>query len=142
MVINRKPTGRASSMPSGLLKGGIYALCGTLVLSAALAKLVDMEMIPQDKIGYGIMVLLLLCAFYGANTACGKIKRQYLLVSAISAAVYFVILLSITALFFGGRYSGVGVTAILVLCGSLLAAFVRAGKGEGRKRRKKQVRNS
>ena len=136
MVINRKPTGRASSMPAGLLTGGICALAGTLVLSAVLAKLVDMETIPQNKIGYGIMLLLLACAFLGANVACGKIKRQYLMVSVISAGIYFVVLLCITALFFGGQYSGVGVTAILVLGGSLLAAFARSGKGEGRKRRK------
>lgn len=141
MVINRKPTGRASSMPMGILIGGICALAGTLVLSAALAKLVDMEIIPQDKIGYGIMALLLLCAFFGANAACGRIKRQYLIVCAISAVVYFATLICITALFFGGQYSGVGVTAILVLCGSLLAAFARSGKGEGRKRRKTRARN-
>ena len=141
MVINHKPTGRAASMPAGLLAGGICALAGTLVLSAILAKLVDMEVIPQDKIGYGIMVLLLLCAFLGANVACGRIKRQYLIVSAISAGIYFVVLICITALFFGGEYSGVGVTAMLVLCGSLLAAFARSGKGEGRKRRKTRVRN-
>lgn len=128
-------------MPAGLLAGGICALAGTLVLSAILAKLVDMEVIPQDKIGYGIMVLLLLCAFLGANVACGRIKRQYLIVSAISAGIYFVVLICITALFFGGEYSGVGVTAMLVLCGSLLAAFARSGKGEGRKRRKTRAQN-
>lgn len=111
-------------------------MCGTLVLSAVLAKLVDMEKIPQDKIGYGIMVLLLVCAFAGANVSCSKIKRQYLIVSAISAVIYFAMLLCITALFFGGQYSGVGVTAILILCGSLLAAFAKSGKGEGKKRRK------
>ena len=138
MVINRKPTGLASSMPAGLLAGGICALGGTLVISAIIAKLVDMETIPQDKIGYGIMVLLLVCAFLGANVACGKIKRQYLIVSAISAGIYFVILLSITALFFGGQFSGVGVTALLVLCGSLLAALARSRR-EGRKRRKKRL---
>lgn len=136
MVINRKPTGRAASMPAGLLAGGICSLTGTLVLSAVLAKLVDIEKVPQDKIGYGIMVLLLVCAFLGANIACGRIKRQYLVVSAISAGIYFLILICITALFFGGQYSGIGVTAILVLCGSVLAAFARSGKGERRKRRK------
>lgn len=136
MVINRKPTGRASSMPAGLLAGGICALTGTVVLSAILAKLVDMERITQDKIGYGIMVLLLVCAFLGANVACGRIKRQYLIVSAISAGIYFTVLICITALFFGGQYNGVGVTAMLVLCGSLLAAFARSGREEGRKRRK------
>lgn len=128
-------------MPAGLLIGGVCALGGTLVLSAVLAKLVDIETIPQDKIGYGIMVLLLVCAFLGANVACGKIKRQYLIVSVISAGIYFAVLISITALFFGGQYSGVGVTAILVLCGSLLAALARSGKGEGRKRRKIRPRN-
>ena len=136
MIINRKATGRASSMPIGVLAGGACALAGTMLTSAVLAKLVDMEIIPQDKIGYGIMVLLLLCAFLGANEACRRVKRQYLIVSAISAGFYYSMLLSVTALFFGGQYSGMGVTAVLVLCGSLLAVFLRSGNREGRKRRK------
>ena len=136
MIINRKATGRASSMPIGVLAGGACAFAGTMLTSAVLAKLVDMEIIPQDKIGYGIMVLLLLCAFLGANKACRRVKRQYLIVSAISAGFYYSMLLSVTALFFGGQYSGMGVTAVLVLCGSLLAVFLRSGNREGRKRRK------
>ena len=136
MIINRKATGRASSMPIGVLAGGAWAFAGTMLTSAVLAKLVDMEIIPQDKIGYGIMVLLLLCAFLGANEACRRVKRQYLIVSAISAGFYYSMLLSVTALFFGGQYSVMGVTAVLVLCGSLLAVFLRSGNREGRKRRK------
>ena len=136
MIINRKATGRASSMPIGVLAGGTCAFAGTMLTSAVLAKLVDMEIIPQDKIGYGIMVLLLLCAFLGANEACRRVKRQYLIVSAISAGFYYSMLLSVTALFFGGQYSGMGVTAVLVLCGSLLAVFLRSGNREGIKRRK------
>ena len=136
MIINRKATGRASSMPIGVLAGGACAFAGTMLTSAVLAKLVDMEIIPQDKIGYGIMVLLLLCAFLGANEACRRVKRQYLIVSAISAGFYYSMLLSVTALFFGGQYSGMGVTAVLVLCGSLLTVFLRSGNREGRKRRK------
>ena len=136
MIINRKATGRASSMPIGVLAGGACAFAGTMLTSAVLAKLVDMEIIPQDKIGYGIMALLLLCAFLGANEACRRVKRQYLIVSAISAGFYYSMLLSVTALFFGGQYSGMGVTAVLVLCGSLLAVFLRSGNREGRKRRK------
>ena len=136
MIINRKATGRASSMPIGVLAGGACAFAGTMLTSAVLAKLVDMEIIPQDKIGYGIMVLLLLCAFLGANEACRRVKRQYLIVSAISAGFYYSMLFSVTALFFGGQYSGMGVTAVLVLCGSLLAVFLRSGNREGRKRRK------
>ncbi len=123
-------------MPIGVLAGGACAFAGTMLTSAVLAKLVDMEIIPQDKIGYGIMVLLLLCAFLGANEACRRVKRQYLIVSAISAGFYYSMLLSVTALFFGGQYSGMGVTAVLVLCGSLLAVFLRSGNREGRKRRK------
>lgn len=137
MVVNQKTTGRASSMAAGILTGGSSALIGTLLMSAILAKLIDAELISQDKIGYGIMVILIGCAFLGASIASAKIKRQYLLVSGLSAVVYFLILLSISALFFGGQYSGVGVTALLVICGSLLAAIARSRKKEGRKRRKK-----
>ena len=41
MVVNRKPTGRAMSMPGGLALGALFSVGATLVLTAVLAKLVE-----------------------------------------------------------------------------------------------------
>ncbi len=134
MVANQKITVRASSMPAGLAVGGCVSLGTTLLLAAGLAKLVDMEILAWENIGYGIMLLLLLSSFLGAMTAFARIKRQRLLVCLVSGGIYLALLLSITALFFGGQYEAVGVTALLVLGGSGAAALLGlcGGKGRGR----------
>ncbi len=141
MVINRKPTGRATTIPIGLLTGGIVALLSTLALTALLAKLMEREILPAEKIGYGVMLMLLASAFLGSAIACKRVKRQYLLTAGLSGAVYVLLLMSITALFFGGQYSAVGVTILLVSCGSLLAAMLFSREGKGRKNRKPKIKN-
>lgn len=137
MVVNRKVTGTASSMPTGLAIGGCASLGITLTLAAILAKMVDKEIVAQENIGYGVMILLMLAASAGAWTAARKIKRQRLMVCALSGAIYMGILFSITALFFGGQYEAVGVTTLLVMGGSITAATVGTGEKRGVKGRKK-----
>lgn len=141
MVLNQKPTGRASSMPTGLLFGAMVSLGITLLAAALIAKLVSAEYIEESGIGYGIMAALLGASFAGALLASGKIKRQRLLVCALSGLLYFLILLGITALFFGGQYEAVGVTGILVMGGALLAALTGGGASRGGKRRKRKIAN-
>lgn len=141
MVTNRKPSGRAATIPIGLLTGGIAALISTLALTALLAKLMEGEILSEGNIGYGVMIMLLISAFLGSTIACKRVKRQFLMTAALSGVVYILLLLSITALFFGGQYSGVGVTVLLVCCGSLLAAMVFSRGGKGRKIRKSKVKN-
>lgn len=136
MVVNQKVTGKAISMPMGLLLGSGVSMGITLVAAAVLAKLLDSERLALENIGYGIEVTLILASFCGAMAACGKIKRQRLVVCGVSGALYLCILLAITALFFGGQYETVWLTAILILAGSGGAALLGL-RGEGKGRRKK-----
>lgn len=136
MVSNKKITGRATSLPAGLAIGAGCSLAATLILTALLAKLVESETLPVERVGYGIMVLLIVSAFAGAMVAFGRIKRQRVLVCIASGGIYFAMLLSVTALFFGGQYSGVGTTALLVLAGSGTAALLGLRQGRGAKRTK------
>lgn len=144
MVVNQKPTGLASSIPGALCIGGVVSTLATVLIAALLAKLVDAEIIAESKIGYGVMTLLLASAIVGSTTACRKAKRRFLLVSALSGVTYLCILLSITALFFGGQYSAVGVTALLVFGGSLLPVFLRKEWKNGAQatKRKRKIRYS
>lgn len=141
MTMNQKPTGLASPMPGGLAQGGMVSLGMTLILCAVLAKLLDSQMLPQENTGYGIMIIVVLSAWSGAAFASGRIRRRILMVCALSGVIYYGILLSITALFFGGRYSGAGETALLVICGSMLAFLLRIPHKSGVKRRKVKIRN-
>lgn len=141
MTNNRRVTGKATSMPMGLLTGGAGSLLSTIVLAGILAKLLEKAYISQENTGYGVMIILLVSAYVGAAISSGRIKRQRLLVCLLSGAVYFVILLSITALFFGGQYDAVAVTGLLVLCGCMAAALLHPGEKRGGKRKKIKLPN-
>ena len=137
MITNGKPTGRAMSMPTGIAVGTLTSTAITILGCFLLAKTVQNGFLKQESIGYGILFLLLLASFLGACTARGKIKRRNLMVCMLSGLIYFLLLLSITALFFGGQYNGTGVTALLILCGSATAAMTSGGKRKSRLKTKK-----
>ena len=134
MVANRKVTGKASSMPAGLAMAGGLSMAVTLVLSVALAKLLDSGSLGEGSVGYGALVILLLSSGLGAWLATVKIKRRRLAVCMASGALYYILLICVTALFFGGQYTGMGVTALAVAGGCLTVCLLGAGQGRGRKR--------
>lgn len=141
MTVNQKPSGRASSIPMGLLTGALVSLAITMLLAALAAKLTLAEITEESHIGYYVIIILMTASFFGTHTACSKIKRQRLMVCLLSGVVFFLLLMSITALFFGGQYEAVGVTAVLVFGGSMLAAMTNSNWGRGRKQRKTRRRN-
>jgi len=112
------------SAAAGLALGGGVSLLITLLSAAVLAWMVDKERLAWEKIGYGIMVTLLLASMLGARFAYSRVKRQPLLICALSGVVYLGLLLSITALFFGGQYDGAVITSVLILGGSLAAGLL------------------
>lgn len=136
MVMNRKVTGTASSMPAGLAAGAILSAAFTVLGALIAAHLISKEIIGQDKIGYCSMIILLIASFTGSSIACGKIKRRRLLVSGISCLIYYAMLLAATALFFDGIYEGMGVTVLLIICGSAFSVITGSkGQGSGSRRR-------
>lgn len=141
MTVNQKVTGTASSIPVGLALGTLTSL-GVTVLGAALtAWLILRGSIPEDWVGYGAMVILLLSSAAGAAVATERIKRLRAQIGLAAGALYYGCLLAMTALFFGGIYRGMGVTALMVLCGSALVILLaprgrnRAGCRKRKKRR-------
>lgn len=141
MVANLKPTGRASSMPGGLIFGAAVSITITVIAAALLAWLINREVVSQSSIGYGIIGLLLMSSFTGSMASFARIKRQRMLVCLAAGGIYFGILLACTALFFGGQYSGVGVTALVVAAGALSAALLGLRAGKGRKNKKIKLPN-
>ena len=129
MQVNQKPTGRAMSVSGGLALGALWSTAVTVVLSAVLAKAVDLRWISMEKIGYGVMFLLAAAAYTGAMVSCGKIKHQMLVICFASGAIYWGILLSLTGIFFGGQYEAVAETGLMILCGCGLAVLTAGGIG-------------
>lgn len=136
MVVNQKRTGTASSIPGGLAWGALVGLLITIGGSALIAKLTDCGILQENKIGYGVMIMLIVSAYADAVLSWVKIKRRRAMVCALSGCLYMLILLAITALFFGGQYSAVGETALLILCGSVLAMLpaLKGNRGQGRRK--------
>lgn len=135
MVTKNKATGRASSLPGGLAWGAAVSLGLTLMGSALVAFLVDRGTMGVDGIGYGALVILVISSLGGAWVAWKKIKRLRLQVCLISGGIYYFMLLGMTILFFGGQFCGMGVTALMVACGSILPILGGFSKGRGGKHR-------
>ena len=140
MSVHQKATGRASSVWAGLAAGVTVSVVVTLLMTALTALLLDRERVAWETVGYWILSGIMLSAFLGAVTACRRIRRQKLMITAMSGLAYFAVLLSITALFFGGQYEAVGVTALLVAGGSGCAALLEMGRGTGTVRGKRRKR--
>lgn len=138
MVVNKKVTGKSKPMAVGLTMGTAISLAVTLLGAAVMANLVLSEKLAEEAIGYGAMVILLLASTLGAWISAGLVKRRWMVVCLGAGGCYYLMLLSITALFFGGQYQGMGVTALLVLggCGAVGLLGLRGDKS-GRKKAKK-----
>ena len=136
MTVNQKVTGTAASMPVGIAMGCAVSLLITAAGSILVAKLISDEVLVDTAIGYGAMIILLLAAALGATISAAKVKRLRLQVCLLTGVAYYGALLAVTALFFGGQYQGMGVTALLVLAGTGSAALMNIREKKPRKYRK------
>ena len=136
MTINRKVTGTASAMPTGLAMGVMTAMAIMLTGTLMASMMIHKEILQWGHSGYAVMFILILSSLIGASVAARKVKRRRLLSCMVSGGIYYLILLAITGLFFGGKYSGVGETGLLILCGSTLGFLMKyPGKPEIKRRK-------
>lgn len=135
--MSKKGNAKAVALPAGigigLGVGLIITLIGAVLLTFALAG----ETMSVETIGYGIMVVLFIAAFLSSMVATWCIKHRKMQVSLITAGAFFLILLAMNALFFGGQYQGVGASLIVVAIAGTAAAFIGSGGGKSAKRRAK-----
>lgn len=138
MTINRKVTGTAVSMPMGVGIGCGITMILTLLGAGVVAKLIAEEILQETAIGYGAMATILLASICGSMIAVNKVKKRKLQVSLMVGAGYFLLLLAMTALFFGGQYQGMGVTALLVFAGSGTVILLETREKKSSKFRKRR----
>ena len=140
MKTANKVKGTAVSMPVGVATGTLVSLLTTGGASGLLTWLILNGKAPEASTGYITMGILLMSTILGTLLSAAKIKRRWMLVSCITGMLYFLALLSCTAIFFGGNYQGVGVSALVVLVGSLLTGFVGLKREKGHSRGVKKYR--
>ena len=131
----KKSAGKAVSVPRGLFLSLAANVTIVIVGSAVIAILLNHKSITWNSTGYWIMSMLILAAFVGAKIAVSSIKTQRHLISLMSGLLFWMFLMCMTALFFGGHYYSFFETGILIISGSLAAALLHNPK-TGRNRRK------
>ena len=134
-----KPNVRTSmSVPIGLLQGGACSLLTIGIICGFFAKLIDGGILPANAMNYGTTTALLCASILGAWITCARIREKPLLICLLSAGVSFLTLIVIRILFFEGGFHRIGVTALLLLGGSLIPALlVSRGRGVRKKNHKK-----
>ena len=136
MKISSGRNGRTVSMAAGIAWGTGIAMGLTCLMSLLVSVLVDRGILGEYAIGYGAMVILLVASISGAVAAKKRIRRRNILVVMVTGLCYFLCLLSMTALLFGGQYQGIGVTGLVILGGSGTVALMGMNdktRGKGRR---------
>ena len=122
------------SVPVCVTVGAISCLLVTMLGALLLAYMVGNETFGVAGIGIGSMLVLLLSTVLGCWIARALNKEKQLLVCGLTALVFYLSLISITAVFFDGIYTGMGLTALVILFGvggSLLVGLrKKAGKSK------------
>lgn len=138
MNIKAKRTGTASSIPAGILFAAFVSIIITVSVSAIIAYCINRETINWEQAGYLIMGMLLLSSFVGGKCAYGVVKRQRVMVATMAGVLYWALLLSFTALFFGGDYSAILETAGIIGAGCVTSVLIPAGKSGKQSQRAKR----
>jgi len=132
MAAKHKSSGRGISVPVGIAIGAAISIAVVLIGALGIAYLVIRETVPIDGAGIGAMVIITLAAALGASIANMLTKQNRLLVCGVTALVFFLILLSINAIFFDGMYTGIGLTALMVLLGAGVSLLPGMRKKSGK----------
>ena len=129
MRVGGKSRGMKSKANSILIGIGA-SVAVTLIITAIIAYLVSSETLGQAAIGTVRYAVILIATAVGAYAASGILKMNRILVSSITAAGYFLVLLLCNVLAFGGEFSGFWITFLMVLIGlgiSLLPIMHKKG---------------
>ncbi len=140
--MRKKRSGKAYGMPAGIGIGILSAVGIMLLGVAAVTALIAGERLELDAFGFGVMVVLFLSGLIGAAAATAVVKRRRMQVSFLTGVGFFLVLLGMNALFFGGQYQGMLTTAGLIIAGCGIAAVVssREAMAKNRRRRKPAYR--
>ena len=132
MAVKQKISGKGLSIPAGIVFGVFAALAFAMLGALLLALLVMKETVPMSGIGVGAMVIVFAAAVFGCWLASVLTNGKKLLVCALTGIAFFLILLSITAVFFDGVFEGIGISAVLILLGTGVSVLFGLRKKSGK----------
>lgn len=138
MVVNRKPSGTAKSMPVGLAIGWIVETLVTAATCMLLAILILNGRAGWGAMGYSATGALLLSSYLGAAISCKLVGRQKIMVCALSGAIYLCTLLLAALLLFGGKLDSMWLPALLAVGGTALACLLHGTEKQVKTRRRRR----
>lgn len=123
-------TGRAPSIGKGVMKGLGRATAWTLMASMATAWMVDREIMKLEHTGYAAMAILLVCGLFLGKQAAPVTAKERLIGAAAGTGLYYLCLLLVNWLFFGGVTKGLWIMLLILLMGTALGSIQpRRGRG-------------
>lgn len=140
MNAKKVQTGRTRSVPIGVLTGLAAGLIVTAIAAAICAAMMSKETIPE-KGGMTALVILLLGSVTSAWIAFAAVRQKRMQVCLLSGVCYYGLLIGCTALFFGGQYQSMGVTAVVVFVGCMTAALPALRQKKSRQKIGKKYRS-
>lgn len=124
MKVRRRKSEKEISVPREIAEGVLIAIVVNLLGAGITAWLISSEKLPETATGYGALAIVILASFLGAVVAAKRTQRQRMVICLIAGGAYFILLLAATALFFDGRFSNVGGTALAVIAGCCTAGLL------------------
>ena len=121
----KKAKGTAMAIPIGVLWGAIISLLITIIAALMLTWLTLNGITDQEKLGYSIMVSILLATMIGSFVSSTLVKRRKLLICWVTGMAYYITLLGINALFLGRNFQGVIAEGLLITAGSLISGILQ-----------------
>lgn len=118
-----------STMPGILSAGAVVSVVIMLAGASICATLILGGTIKESSVEYCAIAILLLSAIAGAATSVGKRGEKRLYIGMAVGMIELLVLLSVTAVFFGGRYEGVLVAAMSIFGGCILAVLLTQKRG-------------
>lgn len=137
--MNGKRRGSAMKTQSALMFSTVSAVVLTVTLASVTAVLIENEVIQANGAGYCVMGILVTVSMAAGLLAAELVKNKHIQVCMAAGICYFMSLIAMTALFFGGQYTGTLTTFLMIVVGSLLSALIEMRKnGQGRRSRFKR----
>ena len=122
--IKKRKAGLVPAIGIGLLVSLVISLVAAMITAAVIVA----EKTEVTSAIYGAFAALLLSSFLGSITASSLAGERPLMMCIINAALYYILLLTMTALHWGGTYRNMLVTALLVLGGATAAWMMKMRK--------------
>ena len=124
MSYKKKRSVKSANPVTAIVLGAGCTLVLSIAFCAVITSLVNDGSTSIHSTGIWIYAVHGTCSFLGAMAAAMVADVKRVQVCLLTALVYFLCLLAMTALLFGGQYSGIIMSAMMVMVGGLTAGLL------------------